>query len=107
MRRVAVALVAALIGTGCSFTVGRLAMVSTRSADPQPGAVGTRAKGRSCVPIVFVFPVGHLPDVGAAIEQAIAAGGGTALTDVVVRYQMLYVPPLGGAGCYVVEGTAS
>jgi hypothetical protein len=107
MWRVAVVLVGAWVTAGCSVTVGRLAMVSTRSADPHPGGTGIPVEGRSCVRVLFFFPISPLPNLGAAIEQAIAAGGGTALTDVVVRYRVLYVPPLFGTGCYVVAGTAS
>jgi hypothetical protein len=46
---------------------------------PMPaGADPRRVAGRSCVPIVVLFPAGRLPNVARAIEAALAAGRGTA-----------------------------
>jgi hypothetical protein len=48
-----------------------------------------------------------LPSVGQAVERALAATGADALWDVTIRYEISYLPPLGGRTCYVVEGRAS
>ena len=103
-------LVAAIIGlaTGCTFTVGHLALMTTRDVRPTaPSSDPRHVRTETCVPILFVFPVGPLPNIGRAIAAAEAAGHGTAVRNVVVRYEMLYVPFVFGHGCYVVEGDVS
>jgi hypothetical protein len=62
---------------------------------------------RSCVPILLVFPAGHLPNVGRAVDAALADGRGTVMRDVEVRYEIRYVPFVYGHACYVVEGDVS
>jgi hypothetical protein len=107
MRRAALAALALLPGLGgCAFTVGRLALVSTR----EPGAARAAPRhvtGRSCLRIVGVFPAGRLPSVERAVDAALAAGGGTAVRNAEVRYEIRYVPLLFGRACYVVEGDVS
>jgi hypothetical protein len=96
------------MASGCAFTVGRLALVTTRAGDlgaPRASAP-RRAAGRDCVPIVVVAPI-RMPDLARAVDRALAAGDGVVLTDAVVRYALVYVPPIGGRGCYVVEGDVS
>jgi hypothetical protein len=96
------------LATGCSFTVGRLALVTTREVEPHAASVDPRhVTIESCVPLLFVFPVGPLPNIGRAVSAALEAGHGSALRNVVVRYEMLYVPFVFGHGCYVVEGDLS
>jgi hypothetical protein len=92
---------------GCSFTVGRFALASTRDPEPGRGGDPRRVTARSCVPILFVFPAGRLPNVGRAIDAALGTGGGTLMRQVVIRYEMLYLPLVFGEACYVVEGEVS
>jgi hypothetical protein len=97
------------LATGCSFTVGRLSLVTTRPVNVEAltraGPPARRAEGRSCVPVVIVFPAGRLPRLTRAIGEAL--GAGTVLRDAVVRFRLLCVPPFSGHACYVVEGAAS
>jgi hypothetical protein len=107
-----VLLAAGLSLAACSITAGRLPMVSTRALAYAPAVrpatgLGTPAIARSCVWIATLFPVTPLPSVGQAVERALAATGADALWDVTIRYEISYLPPLGGRTCYVVEGRAS
>lgn len=58
--------------------------------------------GRSCVWIVIAFPQRY-PDLGAAVETALAAGGSAVLWGAQMRYEIAYFPPIGRV-CYAVEG---
>jgi hypothetical protein len=92
-----------VLACGCvDVEVARFAHLRAASAPHQPASLpASAAVGRSCVTVVGIVPVTGLPNLGAAL--AAAAGNGT-LRDVVVRYELRYVPLLGGRGCYVVEG---
>ena len=99
---------AAAITSGCATgTTGHLALASTRDVDltaiEKPS--GRRIKGRSCVHVVTVVPIG-MPKFGAAIEDALRQTGGTTLLDVVVGYEVYDVPFVYGYACYVAEGEA-
>ncbi len=93
--------------SGCTGTTGHLALASTRDLDlaaiEKPS--GRRVKGRSCIHVVTVVPIG-LPKLGAAIEDALRQTGGTALADVVVGYEVYDIPFVYGLACYVAEGEA-
>jgi len=93
--------------SGCTGTTGHLALASTRDLDlaaiEKPS--GRRVKGRSCIHVVTVVPIG-LPKFGAAIEDALRQTGGTALVDVVVGYEVYDIPFVYGLACYVAEGEA-
>ena len=93
--------------SGCTGTTGHLALASTRDLDlaaiEKPS--GRRVKGRSCIHVVTVVPVG-MPKFDAAIEDALRQTGGTALVDVVVRYEVYDIPFVYGLACYVAEGEA-
>ena len=88
--------------------MGRLPVVSTRSVTSadleRPPVLAHTVEGRSCVWVVFVVPVGF-PSLGAAVDQAIEAGGARALWDADIEYRIRYVPPLGTA-CYLARGRA-
>ena len=98
---------AAAMTSGCTGTTGHLALASTRDVDlatiERPS--GRHVKGRSCIHVVTVVPIG-LPKIGAAIEDALRQTGGTALVDVVVGYEVYDIPLVYGLACYVVEGEA-
>lgn len=87
---------------GCiDLEVARFAHVRA-GYSPGTDAVGAATGvGRSCVTMVGVVPLDWPPSLGDAVASA--AGGGP-LMDVVVRYELRYVPLLFGRGCYVVEG---
>lgn len=108
MCRALVALAAAVALAACAVPVGRVGFVTTRPVDdampraPTPAA--RPAVARACMPVVVVFPAGRLPSLGTAIERALVAGRGTVLFDAAVRYEIAYVPLVGGRTCYVVEG---
>ena len=96
-----------MTASGCTGTTGHLALASTRDLDlaaiEKPS--GRRVKGRSCIHVVTVVPIG-LPKFGAAIEDALRQTGGTALVDVVVGYEVYDIPFVYGLACYVAEGEA-
>jgi hypothetical protein len=94
----------AALATGCiRFEVARLARVSAAPARAaQRSEVAIRGMGRSCVTIVAIFPVTPMPNIGDAIADA--SDGAGALRNAVVRYELRYVPFVGGRSCYVVEG---
>ena len=98
---------AVVTASGCTGTTGHLALASTRDLDlaaiEKPS--GRRVKGRSCIHVVTVVPIG-LPKFGAAIEDALRQTGGTALVDVVVGYEVYDIPFVYGLACYVAEGEA-
>jgi hypothetical protein len=87
---------------GCiDLEVARFARVRAGSSTGNlEHAVATGA-GRSCVTVVGIVPFDYPPSLGDAVASASAGGP---LTDVVVRYELRYVPLLFGRGCYVVEG---
>ena len=94
------------IASGCAFDVGRLPVVSTRTpvaADLARPPLGRSVEGRSCVWIAFAVPVPRHPNVGEAVDRALAASGSAALWDAQVRYIIYYFPPFGRV-CYAVEG---
>jgi hypothetical protein len=97
------ALVLVCAAAGC-VRVGRLALVEPAgAAGRSPAAApGARARGDDCVHVAAVVPVTRLPSVERAAARALA-GGGRALADVEVRYELLLLP-LYARGCYVVEG---
>jgi hypothetical protein len=105
-RTAVLALVLGLAG-GCRFTLGHLALATTRIPDPDAAAPPRHVTARSCVPIVLVFPAGRLPNLGRAIDTALAEGGGTTMRDVEVRYEIRYLPFVFGHACYVAEGDVS
>ena len=94
---------------GCTIDVGRLPVVSTRPVGAaelvRPPELERRVHGRSCVWVALAVPLGPLPSLGNAIGDALAAGSAPALWDARIRYELIYVPPI-GRGCYVVEGSA-
>jgi hypothetical protein len=94
-------------GGGCRFGLGHLALATTATVQPAAGGPPRHATGRSCVPIVFVFPAGRLPNVERAIDAALAAGAGAVMHDVEIRYEIHYLPFVFGHACYVVEGDVS
>jgi hypothetical protein len=91
---------------GCAVTVGRLGVATTRQVDGPPAAP-VRARGRDCLHLVTIVPVEWPPDLGVAIDRALAAAGRQTLSDVVVRYRFFYLPLVYGEACYEVEGQAS
>jgi hypothetical protein len=96
---------------GCTFTVGRLELATTRAADPgllrRTPTAARLAVGRSCVSVLVFFPVSRLPSLTRAIDEALDAAGGTVIRDVVIRYRLVYLPFFFGRGCYEVEGAVS
>ena len=106
MRRARLAGIAGLFAIatiGCRFTVGHLALLSTRAGgSPADRSLG-RGHGKSCVRIVTVFPVGRLPRLGDAIDEATGRDGHM-LRNAVVRHRISYVPFVFGVACYEVEG---
>ncbi|HYV56439.1 MAG TPA: hypothetical protein VE911_02785 [Candidatus Nitrosopolaris sp.] len=107
-RALAVVCLGCCLATACTFTVGHLALATTRPVDLTEVAAAPRlrqhATGRDCIPIVLVAPT-RFPDLAHAIDEALRSGGGTIMTDVVVRYSLTYL--LLGRGCYIVEGDVS
>jgi len=106
-RSPAIACLACLLASACTFTVGHLGLATTRSVDLAEVAAASRprqrATGRDCVPVVLVAPTRY-PKLARAIDEALR-GGGTIMTDVVVRFTLTYL--LLGEACYVVEGDVS
>ena len=97
---------------GCRIATGHFTVVAMRptaslAAAAADGDAAPLVQGRSCVWVLGVVPVTPLPDLGAALEEAAAEGRTDVLTDVVVEYELIYVPILAGRGCYVVRGRAS
>jgi hypothetical protein len=96
------ALLAGALACGCvDLEVARFARARALHEEAAGPAGLPRGVGRSCVTVVGILPVTPLPSLGQALA---AAGGEGALADVVMRYELRYVPFLGGRGCYVVEG---
>ncbi len=50
------------------------------------------------------MPVTPRTRLGEAIDDALAATDAVALWDVRISYELMYLPPGVGRGCYVVEG---
>src|SRR5438874_2435027 len=95
---------AVVTASGCTGTTGHLALASTRDLDlaaiEKPS--GRRVKGRSCIHVVTVVPIG-LPQVDEAIDEALAPVGGILMRDVTVTSaHSVYV--LFGWHCYRVRG---
>ena len=109
VRRALLVLGGVVAMAGCAFQVGHLATVSTRriAIDAARPPASDVVWARSCVWVATVFPVTPLPTVGAAIDAALDATGATTLSDVDVYYTLVYLPPLGGRGCYLVAGRPS
>jgi hypothetical protein len=92
--------------SGCSYTVGHFASVTPPGpTSTTTGATG-RVTGRDCIPIIVVAPT-RLPSLDRAARDALAPSGGTTLSDVVIRYELRYIPFVYGQGCYVIEGSPS
>jgi hypothetical protein len=104
--RAGLALVVGL-ASGCVVTTGHLAAMTTRTADPalMDRAPASHVVGRSCINVVIAFPTG-LPNIEDAMNEAIERAGAHLLTDVTVRYDLVYFPLVYGVACYVVEGDA-
>jgi hypothetical protein len=94
-------LLVAALACGCvNVEVARFA----RMRGPPPAesaAAAPTGRGRSCMTVVVVAPVTGPPSVSAALAQA---AGDRPLLDAVVRYELRYLPLLGGRSCYAVEG---
>jgi len=102
VRVLALALALAALAGGCvDLEVARFARVRALHEHPPGPVAAPSGVGRSCVTVVGILPVTSLPSLGDALA---AAGGAGALSDVVMRYELRYVPFVGGRGCYVVEG---
>jgi hypothetical protein len=103
MRFVPVVAIAAL-ATGCiQLEMARFARVRAGPVrEGHQSEASVPGVGRSCVTIVTIFPVTSLPNLGDAV--AYATVGASALRNAVVRYEIRYVPLVGGRTCYVVEG---
>jgi hypothetical protein len=87
---------------GClDLEVARFAQVRADSSLRTDAVGAPTGVGRSCVTMISLVPLDWPPSLGDAVASA--AGGGP-LTDVVVRYELRYVPLIYGRGCYVVEG---
>ena len=96
----------AVLASGCvDLEVARFARLRAAAAAHAPAALAAppAGVGRSCVTVVGIVPVTRLPNLGRALADA---AGERTLRDAVVRYELRYVPLLGGRGCYVVEGSA-
>jgi hypothetical protein len=94
--------------TGCVGTTGHLAAATTRDVDARDmvsDAPARHVTGRSCIDVLFLFPTA-LPSFGDAIEDALRKSGGRVLTDVTIRYELVYFPFVYGNACYVAEGDA-
>ena len=91
------------LACGClDLEVARFARVrASSSLDRKAPRAVPLGIGRSCVTVVGIVPVTAPPSLGDAIA---AAAADMTLVDAVVRYELRYVPLLGGQGCYVVEG---
>jgi hypothetical protein len=100
-------LAACALAAGCTVDVGRLAVVSTRPVSEippeRPSTLSRSVEGRSCVWIALAVPVERFPDLGAAVDQALAVADSAALWDAQLRYEVIYFPPIGHV-CYAVEG---
>lgn len=94
-----------LLVAGCiDLEVARFARIRVAPAEiGAPSLSAPTGVGRSCVTLVGLFPVTALPQLDDAVA---AAAGASTLRDAVVRYELRYVPLIGGRGCYVVEGHA-
>jgi hypothetical protein len=96
------------IGTGCAIALGRVPMVSTRTVTAtdlvRPPMLTRTTRGRACTWIALVVPVTPLTRFGEAIDDALAGTSAAALWDVRISYELIYLPPGVGRGCYVVEG---
>jgi hypothetical protein len=96
------------VASGCRFHLGKLALATTaRDPVPDSGAPARHVTARSCVVLLFVFPASRLPNLGRAVDAALADGRGTVMRDVEVRYELNYLPFVFGHACYVVEGDVS
>jgi hypothetical protein len=106
--RAAIAAAPVVLSACTTLTLGHVPVVSTRpvtAADlARPAALTRTVEGRSCVWVIGAWPVGF-PSLGAAVDEAIEAGGARALWDADIRYRIRYVPPLGTA-CYLARGRA-
>jgi hypothetical protein len=109
-RRAARTMLALLLVSvsGCVGTTGHIAAVSTRELDAAELLTQMPARhvvGRSCIDVVVVFPLA-MPNVGDAVADALRQSGGRVLTDVTIRYEILYMPFVYGVACFVAEGDA-
>lgn len=94
--------------SGCVGTTGHIAAVSTRDLDAAELLTQMPAQhvvGRSCIDVVVIFPLA-MPNVGDAVADALRQSGGRVLTDVTIRYEILYMPFVYGVACFVAEGDA-
>ena len=95
-------LLLAALACGClNVEVGRFAEMRGARASEAALAAAPTGRGRSCLTVVVVVPVTGTPSVSDALAQA---AGGLPLRDAVVRYELRYVPLVGGWSCYTVEG---
>jgi hypothetical protein len=83
-------------------------MLSTRTVTTadlvRPPTLGRATRGRSCTWIALVVPVSPRAKLGEAVDDALAPTSAAVLWDVRVSYELTYLPPGVGRGCYVVEG---
>jgi len=104
----ALAVVALAALAGCTLDLGHLDVVTTHEVDPTtlvpPATLGPPVRAQSCVWVVTVVPVTSLPNLGAAVDRALAERHADALYDMHVRYTIVYLPPGIGRACYVAEG---
>jgi hypothetical protein len=95
---------------GCSFTVGRLGLASTRPIEgralARPDQARRQAEGVDCLRIAVLFPITGPPSIERALAAAQRSVAADHLRDVTIRYRLRYVPFVYGTGCYVVEGKA-
>ena len=108
--RAVLALAALWLGSGCCrLTLGHVELMTTRRVDP--AALDTPRRqhvvGEDCLRFVGVVPRGGMPNLGRAVERALATTNGRVLTAVVVRVRWYYVPFVYGEACYMVEGDAA
>ena len=82
-------------------------MVSTHTVTAadlvRPPMLMRTTRGRSCTWIALIVPLTPAK-LGEAIDDALASTSAAALWDVRISYEIMYVPPVVGRGCYVVEG---
>jgi hypothetical protein len=70
-NRVASALIAILLGSGCAFRMGDFALISSQNVGLRPEPIRKGVEGKDCVYMLLFIPIGGLvPNVEEAMDRA-------------------------------------
>lgn len=98
-----------LTGTGCSVRHGDFTVLSgkiVRTSDFNLGQADRvkGVEGRSIQRIIVFFPVGGIPTIDEALDNALENGHGDVMTDAVVTFTSWYIPLIYGQAGWIIKG---